>query len=63
MLLPVTTRILIPKLAIVTPTSRKQINEKLFLALFFIMDSIVIDLYLDRRITRLCARSDYADPA
>jgi hypothetical protein len=51
MLLPVTTRIPIPKLAIVTPTSRKQINEKLFLVLFFIMDSIVIDLYLDRKIS------------
>jgi hypothetical protein len=63
MLLPVTTLIPIPTLAIVTPNTRKQINGKLFLVLFFIMDSIVIDLYLDRRITQLCARSDYADPA
>src|SRR5262245_5296146 len=55
--LPVTTLIPIPKLVIVTPTSRKQINEKLFLVLFFIMDSIVIDLYLDRRITWPTARS------
>src|SRR5262249_23797695 len=57
MLLPVTTRIPIPKLAIVTPTNRKQINEKCFLVVFFIMDSIVIDLYLDRRTTRPTARS------
>src|SRR5262245_16697225 len=57
MLLPVTTRIPIPKLAIVTPNSRKQINEKLFLVVFFILDSIVIYLSLDRRITRPTARA------
>src|SRR5215510_11814354 len=46
MLLPVTTPIPIPipTLAIVTPTSRKQINEKCFLVVFFIMDSIVFYL-------------------
>jgi hypothetical protein len=55
--LPVTTLIPIPKLAIVTPDNRKQINEKLFFVLFFIIDSIVIDLYLDRRITRPTACS------
>src|SRR5262245_61354646 len=43
-LLPVTTRTPAPTLAIVTPTSRKQINEKCFLVVFFIMDSIVFYL-------------------
>src|SRR5262245_833274 len=57
MLLPVTTLTPIPKLAIVTTTSRKQINEKCFLVVFFIMDSIVIYLCLDRRITRPIACS------
>src|SRR5262245_22279133 len=57
MLLPVTTRIPIPKLEIVTPNSRKQINEKLFFVVFFIMDSIVIYLYLDRRARRPTACS------
>src|SRR5262245_36989155 len=59
MLLPVTTIILVPRLAIVTPNSRKQTNEKCFLVVFFILDSFVMYLYLDRRITRptacLCA--------
>src|SRR5262245_51894883 len=55
--LPVTTLVPIPKLAIVTPDSRKQINEKCFLVVFFIMDSIVIDLYLDRGATRPIACS------
>jgi len=41
----------------VTPNSRKQINEKLFFVVFFIMDSIVIYLYFDRRITRPIACS------
>src|SRR5215467_3050906 len=36
--LPVTTLIPIPKLAIVTPNSRKQINEKCFFIVFFIVE-------------------------
>src|SRR5262245_14440320 len=40
-LLPVTTLIPIPTLAIVTPTSNTQINMTCYLVVFFILDTIV----------------------